>query len=177
MRRLLFWGALLILLALSLIFLLQKRTYLLAHNADAKEIYATHLPTEGRFCIKFTHSVALSPVEEWYRAENEHIVLTSTVYEDFGAGLPHDTAPGQHMFVEDGKVHITGFTLSLRDLQVRVGRIANHELIVERNKEQALELIPLSFFALQGKTVIFSIQEVSWFMAMMKNWKKIPFHS
>ncbi len=175
MRRIFFAGIVGLALTFIFIFIIQKRTYLLIENIESREVYAVYLQNNSRFCLKFTHSVALSPVEEWFRAQNQRIVLESTVYEDFGAGLPHDVGPGQKMFVENGKVRITGFNVSLLSLQARVGRIANHQLLIEKEKMEAPLSVPLHFFASPGKSLKFSIQDISLLIALQKQWKEIDF--
>ncbi len=177
MRRLLFVSIIGVVLIFTFIFFLQNRTYLLIQNTDSNSTYAVYLPKDSKFCIKFTHSVALSPVEEWFYTEKERIVLESTVYEDFGAGLPHDVSHGQKMLVKDGKIHITGYNVSLLSLQARVGRVANHELLIKKGKDAPIMQIPLQHFAPAGKTVKFSVQEVPYSIAMRESWEDITFHT
>ena len=81
------------------------------------------------FGIRFTHSVALSPVEEWFSVRGGVIHLDKTVYQDFGAGLPHYPEPGQTMTAENGRIVISGYDRPLPSFTVRVGRIANHSLL------------------------------------------------
>ena len=81
------------------------------------------------FGIRFTHSVALSPVEEWFSVRGGVIHLDKTVYQDFGAGLPHYPEPGQTMTAENGRIVIFGYDRPLPSFTQRVGRIANHALL------------------------------------------------
>ena len=46
--------------------------------------------------IRYIHSVAKSPVEDWFRVSQQTIFLERTVYQDFGAGLPHTPGPVDH---------------------------------------------------------------------------------
>lgn len=85
-------------------------------------------------------------------------MLKETVYEDFGAGLPHEPEPGrprESMTVEDGKIYIRNIYRPVPNLQVRVGRwVAGHELIFNDTK------VPFSSFAAPGSAVGFRIQNV-----------------
>lgn len=141
--------------------LAQERCYVLRLcDAEGREVFSTELPCGVEFGIRFTHSVALSPVEEWFVAKDGKIALTRTVYQDFGAGLPHEPGPGQHMTVRDGYVEITGFTLLLSHMDVRVGRVAGHELLLpQAGRKNAYKVLPLSAWAPPGAALTFSLSK------------------
>ncbi len=152
--------------------MLCERTWLsisVDKNQHREYVYMAYLPSESRFCVLFTHSVALSPVEEWFVAQDGKISLRSTVYEDFGAGLPHNAEPGQEMRVEDGKVIITGYSLTMQDMYVRVGRVANHKLIVEKTP-QARNTLQLHTLAPAGTALRFSIRTDSFLHVFWRHW-------
>ncbi|MCL2010946.1 MAG: DUF1850 domain-containing protein [Synergistaceae bacterium] len=116
-------------------------------------------PPDGRFTIRFLHSWARSPVDELFQVDAENnIVLKETIYEDFGAGLPHEPEPGRPMSsitVENGKIHIRGIDRIIPDLQIRTGRfVAGHTLVYEGKH------VPFSNFAAPGSVVIFKAQRV-----------------
>ncbi len=83
-----------------------------------------------RFGIVFTHSLMLSAVEEIFEVlPDGRFRLVETRYEDFGAGLPYEEAPGQKMRFENGKIILDGYTAEFTDLWLRVGHIADHRLL------------------------------------------------
>ncbi len=137
----------------------------------SKNIYKAYLPDTARFCVRFKHSVALTPVEEWFVAQDGQIALQSTVYEDFGAGLPHDVAEGQEMLVQDGKVVIHGYTLRMPTLYVRVGRVAEHTLMVEKTFGIIEQKLRLESLVKPGTAVKFTIVTESFFQALCRDWK------
>ncbi len=137
----------------------------------SKHLYQVHLPDTARFCVRFKHSVALTPVEEWFVAQDGQIALQSTVYEDFGAGLPHDVAEGQEMLVQDGKVIIHGYTLRMQALYVRVGRVAEHTLMVENASGIIEQKLRLDSLVKPGTAVKFTIVKESFFQALCRDWK------
>lgn len=104
---------------------------LCVRNVANELVFFSPLPQSQVFCIRFVHSVARSPVEEWFRFRDGDLLLESTVYQDFGAGLPFDAGPGRHMVVRDGVIGLSGFNQLLPELTVRVGRIAGHTLLLE----------------------------------------------
>lgn len=84
------------------------------------------------FAIRYTHSVALTPVTDYFQARDDGIWLRKTEYSDFGAGLPHNPEGGQKMRVEAGKIVIENYDRKVSPFYVRVGRIAKHKLLLLR---------------------------------------------
>ena len=125
----------------------------LTNNDNGKELLVVPVSKDENFCIKYTHSVALSIVEDWFSINTDGIFLEKTIYADFGAGLPHDVDSGQIMTFKDGKIFINGLHRKVSPFAVRVGRIANHILLIN-NKE-----IPLSSLIDKGKAITFSVRE------------------
>ncbi|MCD8199126.1 MAG: DUF1850 domain-containing protein [Phascolarctobacterium sp.] len=54
--------------------------------------------------IRFTHSVERTLVEEFFTVNGiDDLVMTHTIFETFGWGLPYDAAPGTIKHTDDGK--------------------------------------------------------------------------
>ena len=103
---------------------------LVLRDSSGRELFSRPAPDGSEFAIRYRHSVALSPVEDWFSVSGGCIYLEKTVYQDFGAGLPHQPGPGQRMYTENGKVVISGYHMALPSFDVRVGRVANHTLLL-----------------------------------------------
>ncbi len=142
-------------------------------TVDGEQVLLAPLPKNSKFCIRFTHSVALSPVDECFVADAGDVVLKSTIYHDFGAGLPHSPEAGQEMIFKDGKIIINGYSLRIPVLQVRVGRIAKHILMLPSIFTHKLSQIPLESFVKPGGTIKISIKKYSIIGAYIKNWSAI----
>ena len=82
------------------------------------------------FAIRYTHSVALTPVEDHFIIRDGVINLDKTVYQDFGAGLPSAPEPGQEMSAGNGRIVMSGYARPLKTFDVRVGRVAGHALLL-----------------------------------------------
>lgn len=103
---------------------------LVLSDQDGTRLFACAVRPGERFSIVFTHSLALSTVEEVFESmEGGGFRLIETVYADFGAGLPHEEMPGQKMRFEDGKIILDGYTAEFDELWLRVGHIADHRLV------------------------------------------------
>ncbi len=137
---------------------------LVLKNADGAELFSCLAPDGLAFGIRYIHSVAQSPVEDWFRVSQGMIFLEKTIYQDFGAGLPHNPGPGQTMSTGDGRIVISGYHKALPSFDVRVGRFARHTLLVPREgaadgetaQESACE-IPLVTLAPPGSAVTFTL--------------------
>lgn len=121
-------------------------------SVDGAKLFSRELLPGQGFAIRYTHSVALSPVIDYFLIEDGKIFIDSTVYEDFGAGLPHEALGDQKMTAENGKIVLTGLKRVVDPFELRVGRIANHTLIVGDDE------IPLTSVAKPGQTLVFKIK-------------------
>lgn len=115
------------------------------------------------FAIRYTHSVAQSPVTDYFFIKGGAIWLDKTVYHDFGAGLPHFPENGQKMYQRDGELVISDFNRRLGNFSLRVGRVANHVLLLgdKRKHGKAYEEIRLDTLAKPGSAISFEVEYVS----------------
>lgn len=130
---------------------------LVLKNEDGKVLYSLKTAEICDFAICYTHSVALTPVCDYFLIRADKIVLERTEYMDFGAGLPHMPGVGQSMRRENGKIVISGYNMELPAFDLRVGRIAGHRFVAVK-KNGALAEIPLSSIASPGEAVTFMIE-------------------
>lgn len=133
---------------------------LLLKDAMGHALFAVPINPGESFSIRYTHSVAKSPVEDCFIMKDGSIFLNKTIYKDFGAGLPHNPEPGQTMIATNGNIIITGYDMPLKKFDLRVGRIAGHTLILpwgeKADSAQARE-IRLADLIEPGKAITFEI--------------------
>ncbi len=134
-----------------------KGPHLTLRNGQNETVFQKEMREEQCFGIRFIHSVAKSPVEDWYCIHEADLYLEKTIYEDFGAGLPHNADPGQRMHFEKGKIVIDGFHRKLPEFTVRVGRIAEHTLLFPQDNGQHQE-IDLKKLATPGSPLTFTLE-------------------
>lgn len=136
----------------------QQRRYILSlEDESGKRLYSKRAPDNNEFAIRFIHSVAKSPVTDYFIIKDGKIFLDKTVYHDFGAGLPHAPEGGQRMKAQNGEISITGFNREMPDLEVRVGRVADHTLLIFDGKDKPEE-IPLASIAKPGSVIVFKVR-------------------
>ena len=109
------------------------------------------------FGIRYIHSVARTPVTDWFAVSDGCLYLENAEYQDFGAGLPHMPEGGQRMSTGNGKVVISGFHRALPRFDLRVGRIARHTLLLPAAGGGWHEL-PLDRVAPPGSALTFHIE-------------------
>ena len=136
-----------------------QRSLLVLSDSTGKELLTAPMDEGDEFAIRYIHSVAKSPVEDWFSVEGDTIFLEKTVYQDFGAGLPHEADEGQVMGFGDGHISISGFHRPLPTFDLRVGRIANHTLLLEQENGARRE-IPLDTLVRPGQAVTFAARPI-----------------
>lgn len=111
-----------------------------------------------KFRICYTHSVALSPVEDHFSfSDDGRIRLDKTVYSDFGAGLPHMPESGQAMRTENGRIVISGYDRLFTAFDLRVGRVAAHSLAFGHPDGQWEQPVRLDSLAPPGSAIRFEV--------------------
>lgn len=96
-----------IIIVIIIFFSLSVYTLELRSFSDGEVIFKQKVQPGDKFVLKYTHSVALTPVWEIFIIDdNYQIVLIETDFLDHGAGLPY-AAFGQEKFInEEGKFKI-----------------------------------------------------------------------
>ena len=89
-------------------------------------------PGEG-FLLKYTHSVARTPVWEFFTlSEDGKLILTETHFQDHGAGLPYTTFDKETFIIEEGKFKIKNMSREIwLPLYVRIGENRENYFIHE----------------------------------------------
>lgn len=123
-------------------------------SGEGKRLFSKTMRNGAEFAVRFMHSVAKSPVTDFFIVRDGKIFLDKTVYHDFGAGLPHAPEKGQSMRAEHGEITITGFDREIPDLEIRIGREADHTLLIFNNGG-GNEEIPLASLGKPGSVIIF----------------------
>ena len=136
--------------------LCQAQTRLLLHDQKGNLLYEYPLTEGACFGIRFIHSVAKSPVEDWFCQQNKKLFLEKTIYHDFGAGLPYKPEKGEQMTFGNGHIVISGIHREIPSFDQRVGRIAEHTLLYEEGGTRQEK--KLSDFVPPGCAITFSLE-------------------
>ena len=145
------------------VYLCQSVTVITLYDETGRERYRFILATDERFTVRFLHSWARSPVDEVFQIDKDNnIVLKETVYEDFGAGLPHEPEnPLSSITVENGKIYIRNIDRIVSDLQIRTGRFVAEHALLYRDKR-----IMFSDIVAPGNVVLFKVQSINRYYAL-----------
>ncbi len=120
--------------------------------------------TEGDlFTIRYKHSVARTDVDEVIRVGEGELIIDSSIYESFGAGLPSEVYGEQVIKRENGKVVLSNINTPMPHIDLFIGQIvANHQLLFDG------ESIPLNNLSKPGSSIRFSVKKESLLMSVMK---------
>lgn len=123
-------------------------------DAAGKPVLAVTLLGDETFALRHIHSVHRSPVLEFLGSGPENtIAVLEGQYADYGAGLPQKAEKGQRLEFTGGKARLTLSGVYLPRLELRVGRVAEHTLLVHGRE------IALNTLIEPGKTAVFSIRQ------------------
>lgn len=113
---------------------------------------------QGDTCVmSFLHSVNKRPVFDTWQFEADRIVIVKSRFDSFGAGMPESsTDEGTLAVLDDGWLEWT-VNRPVPDLIVRVGRVANHTLLLKGRE------FPLADLAEPGSALRFAVRRVSRF--------------
>lgn len=78
------------------------------------------------FNLKYLHSVAKTPVIEFFEIKDGKILLTGTEYQSYGAGLPTSAEEGDYI-VENDKFIIKNIDRFLPEILLRISSNSQHE--------------------------------------------------
>ncbi|WP_129600672.1 DUF1850 domain-containing protein [Anaerophilus nitritogenes] len=95
---------------------------------------------DSKFSIGYTHSVLLTPVEEFFQIKNKNeLSLYKTIYESFGVGLPYSQQEGDFE-IKNGKF-ILKINRDFHDIHLRVSPIPKHWLSVGDHRYELIDLV------------------------------------
>jgi len=95
------FGLFIVIIIIMLLFLIPVYTLELRPFPDGELIFKQKVKPGDKIILKYTHSVALTPVWEIFVINKDYqIVLIETDFLDHGAGLPY-TAFDKEIFVEE----------------------------------------------------------------------------
>ena len=161
MKKLSFTGVTLLILGLLSTLFIPFQTFLVIEpiRSDGDAVLF-RLPDDHSFSVRYTHSIHLSEVEEFYhQTSSDQIQQTELLYEDTAIGMPAN-AEGNETFevTEEGKYLISNMDRMFPYIDIRIGQVvANHRLVVE-GKEY-----PLADYFEKGSVVRVQIKKQSFY--------------
>jgi len=100
-------GLLIAIIIIIILFFIPLYTLELRSFVDGEIIFKQIVHPEDKFILKYTHSVALTPVWEIFIITKDYqIELIETDFLDHGAGLPYTTFENEIFVEEDGRFKI-----------------------------------------------------------------------
>lgn len=119
-------------------------------------VFLSDLDSVKEFHITYRHSVNRTPVNDYYRIENDVFTVYKTTFYSYGAGMP-EYAPGSGEIVSvfNGLIQVENINRELNGFTVYTGTYSNHQLVY---KDVCIELAAI----VEPQTpVVFEISRVS----------------
>lgn len=153
MRKLLF----LVFIILFIFFVPYTEQFTISNGNTGKIVFFDSIDNYNNFYISFIHSVNKTPVNEYYRIENNKFIAYKTTFYSYGAGMTDgsENPNTQIKFNDDGLVEIDNINRELSEFTYMVGTIATHTLHVG-NKSFRLDK-----YVEPQKPALFKIKKVS----------------
>lgn len=117
---------------------LKEANCLTVSKENGDVVLQQNLEPNERFVLRHRHSVHRSLVVEYLGAgPGGTIAIMEGEFADYGAGLPQKAEAGQSIEFNGGKARLIVAPARLSQIELRVGRVAEHTIIV-RGREFAL---------------------------------------
>ncbi len=101
------FGLFIVIIIIMTLFLIPVYTLELRSFSDGEIVFSQKVQSGDKFILKYTHSVALTPVWEIFIIDKEYqVVLIETDFLDHGAGLPYATFDKEIFVEEEGRFKI-----------------------------------------------------------------------
>ena len=150
-----------ILIIVFSLFVFKVNTLQIIDYRKDKIIWEEKIEAGDSFSIRYQHSVARTPVIEFFEIKDGKILLTGTEYQSYGAGLPTEAVQGEYV-VEDDKFIIKDINQFLPEILLRVSDYAEHEFIFNQKNYKLYESVKTETL-LQIKT-----EKISYFTFILR---------
>ena len=129
-----------LILAVILVFTgLQERDVLVVEEQKTGEKHL-FFPVDGHFELGYTHSVLLTPVDEYFEInEQNELILQKTIYESFGVGLPYEQIEDASFEIVEDKF-ILYLERSFESVDMVISPIPKHTITVNGEIHYITEL-------------------------------------
>lgn len=118
-----------LLFLLLLVLFLVRLPFLVLSDQDNKSVLYLPLIGQQAFSLYYVHSVHRTPVwENFLPGPGDQLVLTSTVYESLGVGLPFLPGEGK-LTIENGRFVLSDLDRRFPEVSLRVTPVAKQALI------------------------------------------------
>ena len=126
---------------------------LIIYNYKSGEELARYpISDNDHFYIKFTHSVNMSPVIDYYRFDNDNnTYVYKTIYYNYGAGVETELENNESLsYGDDGSMIISNIDKKIEPLTYYLSNIYDHKLSINDKDE-------ISLWDACGKNVLINI--------------------
>ncbi|HPF04595.1 MAG TPA: DUF1850 domain-containing protein [Spirochaetota bacterium] len=99
-----------------------------------KLLYFNSADTGDRFSVRYIHSVNKSPVEDFFRIDDDTIIIERSVFTAFGAGVPASPDDGGILNVYNDRIEVTEINRRIDDFLLFIGVTAEHRFKIDQDE-------------------------------------------
>lgn len=159
-----FFLLIILLIIIFSLFVFKINTLQIIDYRNEKVIWEEKINNGDSFKIKYLHSVAKTPVIEFFEIKDGKILLTGTEYQSYGAGLPTSTVEGDYI-IKDNKFIIENIDQFLPEIMLRVSDYAEHQFTFGEQNYKLFEAVNTETL-LQIKT-----KKISYFLFILRRFQ------
>lgn len=142
-----------IIAAISILHTIKIPVLLLTNQHNGEVLFLDRVAPSTGFDVRWMHSVELLPWEEHFIVDKDsNIVLSSTKFKAYGAGVPENG--GKKTIVKDGYIHYIDINKKMPSLIYGISQFAKHTFIYKGRE------IPLYKIVEDGTPVWFQIKKL-----------------
>ncbi|NCB41542.1 MAG: DUF1850 domain-containing protein [Clostridia bacterium] len=144
------------LIAFTLLLLPVNKMLVVSSQKTGKTICTLPIAEGEILDIQFTHSVNLSPITDRYQIRGATLILQSTVFQTYGAGVPIlDDGLGKSFAQTEEGFEISGIDLPRREIPIMLQQVPDHRIFYRK------EMIHLLDFANAGTIIELTVDNIS----------------
>ena len=140
-KRICFVLGMLVILLLILVLCISKEKVLVVKDLDTETSTNLLLLPDQSFILGYTHSVLLTPAEEYFViGKDNKLLLQKTIYESFGVGLPYLQENDWDFEIDNGKF-ILYVNREFKEINMVISAIPNHWIGIGDDRFNLVDII------------------------------------
>ena len=140
-KRIYLVAGIFVILVLIMALCISKEEILVVKDLDTDTSTNLLLLPDRSFVLGYTHSVLLTPAEEYFViGKNHKLLLQKTIYESFGVGLPYLQENDWEFEIKDGKF-ILYIDREFEEINMVISAIPDHWIGIGESRFNLVDII------------------------------------
>ncbi|WP_232697729.1 DUF1850 domain-containing protein [Brevibacillus daliensis] len=147
---------LMLMLIVTVLFFPYQDMLVVRDDRTQKLVWQDTLKGNKRFSIRWIHSIHGTPIEEYYAAKGDQLLLEQVSFKDYGIGVDSGLQANEKLVMKNGTFFIENMNRKYPAIHLFIGQVrANHTLLYEGRS------IPFGSIAKPGTPVSIQVERRS----------------